>query len=242
MSRKLWFLNLILVALAVFAGAQLRTRWRAEKTREAVEIHRTVAPIPAPQYTPTPAPPPTTPVNYVAIAQKDLWDRSRNPDVPVEVIPPPPTPPKPPMPPLPVYHGSMNFGDGPMAMLSVNASSPQQATRPGEMIGLFKMIDITRQELTLEWDGELVHKSLDELSHIGGGPPVEAAAEARTEAPQAPARVEAASAKGPGADGFNGSKLCVPNDSTPYGTVQDGFRKTEIKTPFGSACLWDPAK
>src|ERR1700722_5664813 len=149
MSRKLWFLNLILLALAVFAGFQLRNRWRAEKAREAAELHHRVAAIPAPPFTPSPVLPPTTPVNYVAIAQKDLFDRSRNPDVPVEV--PPPVP-KPPMPPLPVYHGAMNFGEGPMAMLSVNSGAPQQATRPGEMIGPFKLIDITRQDLTLEWN------------------------------------------------------------------------------------------
>jgi hypothetical protein len=240
MSRKLWFLNLLLLALAVFAGLQLRARWRAEKAREKAELRRQVPTIPGPQYTPTPVPPPTTPVNYVAIAQKDLFDRSRNPDVPVEVVLPPPPPPKPPVPPLPVFHGSMNFGEGPMAMLSVTAGSPQQATRPGEMIGVFKLIDITRQDLTLEWNGELIRKSLDEITNNNAGPPAEAGSDVRTAAPQAQARVEAPTAKGPGGTGLNGSLLCQPNDSTPFGTVQDGHVKTEIKTPFGSACLWDP--
>lgn len=240
MSRKLWFLNLLLLALAVFAGLQLRTRWRAEKARERAELRRQVKPIPGPQYTPTPVPPPTTPVNYVAIAQKDLFDPSRNPDVPV-VVPPPP--PKPPMPPLPVYHGVMNIGGGPMVFLSVNSGAPQQATAPGEMIGPFKLVDVTRQDLTLEWNGEMVRKSLDELTSTTAAPPVEASS-GRTEAPtpQVQAKVEAPTAKGPGGDAFNESKLCQPNDTTPFGTVQDGLRKTEIKTPFGSTCLWDPEK
>ena len=47
-----------------------------------------------------------------------LFDRSRNSTVVVEV--PPPPPPKP-MPPLPAYHGMMNLGDGPVAVMSVNA-------------------------------------------------------------------------------------------------------------------------
>jgi hypothetical protein len=232
-------LNLLLLALAIYAGAQLRKRWRAEKAREAAQIHRPAPSIPGPQYTPTPVPPPATPVNYVTIAQKDLFDRSRNPDVPVEVPPPPP---KPPMPPLPVYHGAMNIGTGPMVFLSVSSNSPQLATSPGEMIGPFKLIDVTRQDLTLEWNGELIRKSLDELTSTSSAPPVEAGSDARTAAPtpQVQAKVEVPTAKGPGGDALGGSKLCQTNDTTPYGAVQDGFRKTEIKTPFGSACLWDP--
>jgi hypothetical protein len=238
MSRKLWFLNFLLLSLVVIASLQLRNRWRKEKAREAAEANHHVAHIPAPPFTAAPVPPATAPAGYAPIAQNDLFDRSRNPDVAVEVIPPPP---KPPMPPLPVYHGAMNFGDGPMAILSVSSGAPQQATRPGEMIGPFKLIDVTRQDLTLEWDGQVVRKSVDELTNHGAAPAAEAAAStARTEAPPVQARVEAATAKGPGGDALGGSKLCVPNDSTPYGAVQDGFRKTEITTPFGKTCLWDP--
>jgi len=112
MSRNLCFLNLLLLALAVFAGSQLRIRWRAEKAREAAEFPPTAPSIPPAAFTAVRVPPVTRPVTYVAIAQKDLFDPSRNPDLPVEIILPPP---KPPIPPLPVYHGAMNLGDGPMA-------------------------------------------------------------------------------------------------------------------------------
>jgi hypothetical protein len=236
MSRKLWLLNSILLALAVFAGFQLRARWRAEKAREAAELHQRVAPIPGPRFTPAPVPPAAAPVNFAAIAQKDLFDRSRNPDVPVD--PPPPAPPKPPMPALPVYYGEMNIGDGPTAILSVSAGAPQHSTRPGEMIGPFKLIDVTREDLTLEWEGQLVRKPVDELTNHGAAPAEEAAA-APANAPAAPPP-PAPTAKGPGGDAFNGSKLCQLSDSTPFGAVQDGFRKTEVKTPFGSSCIWDP--
>ena len=236
MNRKLWAVNLLLLVLAVCAGWQLRLRWLAEKAREAAEMHRKLTPIPAPPYTAAPVPMAAAPGNYVQIAQKDLFDRSRNPDVPVE--PPPPPPPKPPMPPLPVYHGSMDIGDGPMAILSLNANAPQEAIRPGEAIGPFKLIDITRQDITLDWNGELVRKSIDELSRTSA-----AATEtpARTAAPAA-APAAPPTPKGPGDSTAYGSKLCVPSDTTPFGTVQDGYRKTEIKTPFGNTCLWDPVK
>jgi len=238
MNRKLWLLNILLLALAVFAGWQLRNRWQANKARAAAELGVHVPPIPGPPFTAAPVPPAALPAGYVAIAQKDLFDRSRNPDVIVEK---PPAPPPVPVPPLPVYHGSMDLGDGPEAILSVNAGAPQQATRPGEMIGPFKLVDITRQDLTLEWDGQLIRKELDEITHRGGAPQ-EAGAVGRTEAP-APvvqAQTELPRAKGPGGEALNGSRICQPNDTTPFGAVQDGLRKTEIATPFGKTCLWDP--
>jgi hypothetical protein len=238
MNRKLWFLNFLLLALAVFAGWQLRNRWKADKARAAAELHRRIAPIPGPPFTAAPVPPAVLPAGYAAIAQNDLFDRSRNPDVIVEK---PPVPPPPPVPPLPVYHGSMNI-DGPMAILSVNAGAPQQATRPGEMIGPFKLIDVTRADLTLEWDGQLIRKQLDDITNHTAAPQGDAGSAGRTEAPvaAAPARVELPSAKGPGQITTFGFKTCQPNDTTPIGTVQDGFKKTEIQNPFGKACVWDP--
>ena len=47
---------------------------------------------------------------------------------------------------------------------------------------------------------------------------------------------------GPGEAIVSGSKLCQQGDTTPFGTVKDGYRKTEISLPFGKTCLWDPVK
>jgi len=240
MNRKLWLLNFLLLALVVLAGWQLRNRWRADKARAAAELHRRIAPIPGPPFTPAPPPPAVLPAGYAEIAEKDLFDRSRNPEVIVEK---PPVPPPPPVPPLPVYHGSMDIGDGPTAILSVKAGAPQEATRPGEMIGPFKLIDLTREDLTLEWNGQTIRKPLNEITNHAAAPQqAETPSTGRTEAPApaVPARVELPSAKGPGEVTQFGFKTCVPNDNTPVGTVQDGFRKKELQTPFGPACVWDP--
>jgi hypothetical protein len=40
----------------------------------------------------------------------------------------------------------------------------------------------------------------------------------------------------------NSTRACVPGDTTPPGTVQDGLRKVVSKTPFGESCRWEPAK
>ena len=239
MSRNLCFLNLLLLALAVFAGSRLRIRWRAEKAREAAEFPPTAPSIPPAAFTAVRVPPVTRPVTYVAIAQKDLFDPSRNPDLPVEIILPPP---KPPIPPLPVYHGAMNLGDGPMAILSVNSGAPQQATRPGEMIGPFKLIDVTRQDLVLEWNGEMIRASLDDHTNAVAARPLEAGSvRPDPPVPQMQAQVEVPTAIIRSGGTSAGSKNCAAGDGTPFGTAQEGFRKLEIATPFGKACFSDSA-
>ena len=156
MNRKLLILDLVLAALAIYAGFQFHSRRLASKAHEAAVLNRKPAPLPAPQFTPLATAPAVLSAGYAEIAQKLLFDRSRNSTVVVEVTPPPP--PKP-MPPLPVYHGMMNIGDGPAAILSVNATAPQMEIHPGETIGPFKLVDVTSQEIALEWDGKIIRKT-----------------------------------------------------------------------------------
>jgi hypothetical protein len=240
LNRKLWILNLALAALAVFAGLQLRSRWVADKARAAARLHKPASKIPAPPFTPNLAPPAVLPSNYLNVAQKDLFDPSRNPDVPVDPPkPPPPPPPPPPMPSLPSYHGVMNFGDGPLAIMSVTATGKHEAIKPGEMIGPFKLIDVTRDDLTLEWNGQMVRKQLWELQNRSL-PVAEAPKMERTEQPPPPKPAVREESKGPGESYNTGSRGCQPGDTDPVGTVKDGYKKVSVPTPFGPACLWDP--
>jgi hypothetical protein len=238
LKRKLLLLNLGLAALLAYAGFELRQAWLAKKAREAAELNKKVRPTPEPPYTHLTEPPPVVPASYAAIAEQTLFDRSRNPNVPVEV--PAPPPPKP-MPPLPVYHGQMNIGTGPMAILSMTANGAHQGLHTGETIGPFKLVDVNSDEITLEWEGKTIRKNVDEL--LDRSAPQQAAAPAAqpvalAPAPPPPAAVK--SAIGPGADTGAGFKRCEPNDSTPPGTVVDGYRKVVSPTPFGDACRWDP--
>jgi hypothetical protein len=237
LNRKLLILDVVLAAVAVYAGFQFRSQFRAVQAREGALTGRKPNPLPPPQFTPLSTAPPVLSAGYSEIAQKLLFDRSRNSTVVVEVAPPPP--PKP-VPPLPVYHGMMNIGDGPAAILSVNASSAQMEIHPGEMIGPFKLVDVNTQEIALEWDGKIIRKTVDEILDRTTRQVV---ADANTPAPAAPPPpvVQVVKAPlGPGEDTGRGYKVCIPNDSTPDDTVVDGFRKMSIRTPFGSACRWDP--
>jgi hypothetical protein len=142
------------------------------------------------------------------------------------------------MPAVPRFNGQMNL-DGVTAILSETPTSPQRSIKPGETIGEFKLVDVNTQEIVFEWDGHQVHRRLDEVMDHGAAA-ADAPASARTQAAPPPPPPVIKTPTGPGEATPQGFRVCNPNDSTPDGTVVDGFRKMAISTPFGSACRWDP--
>jgi hypothetical protein len=236
LNRKLLILDLVLVAALAWAGYQIRVEWLAARAREAAKLNQTLRPAPPPAFTPLPQTPAVLASGYAQIAQKMLLDRSRNPTVVIEV--PPPPPPKP-MPPLPSFHGAMNLGDGQIAVMSLGAG-PYQEVRSGGKIGDFKLVDVNTRQITLEWDGQLIRKRIDELQQRAAA---DSAPAARTAQPAAAAAAPAPAPPapmGPGFDMGRGERACAPNDTNPAGTVAEGFRKVVSKTPFGQSCRWEP--
>jgi hypothetical protein len=129
--------------------------------------------------------------------------------------------------------------DGPVALLSTGNGKPE-AIHPGEMIGPFKLLDISRTEITFQWNNQLIKKSLDEIlvKHAEAqaapnlGNPVSP--------PMAgPAQPPVQKALGPGESTQFGYKICQPGDTLPEGTVQGGYVKTLHKLPFGTSCTWE---
>ena len=241
MNRKLVLLNVVLAAVVVYGGIQLRGAYQAEKAREAALKAKRIPPLPAPAYTALANDAPVLPSGYNYVAQKNLFHPSRDPNVPVELPPPPPPPP--PMPEVPKYHGQMNLGDGPMAMLVEKPGMAEKAVKPGETIGQFKLVDVNTNEITFAWtfNGEIARRSLRELADSSqAAAPAADNRPAAAAAPPPPPPVQAA--YGPGEITGFGFKTCVPNDTTPEGTVSGGFRKTITTTPFGKSCRWDPVK
>ena len=106
-------------------------------------------------------------------------------------------------------------------------------------------MDVTTSEITFAWNynGEIARRSLRELADSSQAAEV---ADARTAGPApaaaAPPPPPVQAAYGPGELTGFGFKTCVPNDTTPEGTVSGGFRKTITTTPFGKSCRWDPVK
>lgn len=237
MNRKLLLLDVLLVAAVVYVGFQLRDEARTARAREAAKLNLQLKPPAAPQFRPLPPEPPVMPSAYLNIPDKMLWDRSRNSVVVIE--PPPPPPPPPPMPPLPVYHGMMSLGSsGTTAFFSLSADTQHQAIHIGENIGQFKLLSVSSDEIALEWNGQVVRKTVAELSGQKGAPVVQVAQE-RTEAP-APAAPPPPVKSGPGEDTAFGFKTCATNDGNAPGTVIDGYRKVMHTNPFGTNCTWEP--
>jgi hypothetical protein len=246
LNRKLLLLDVALAAGAIYGGMQLHGQWVAANAREAEARRYHMTPAPPPRVAPLPQEPAVLPSGYKDIAVKTLFDKSRNPDIPVEVPPPPPPPKEPP--PLPSFHGMMDFGDGdgPIAMMSIGGTSGQQEVHAGGMIGPFKLVSFTRREIALEWDGRIIHKRVDEAgdSDKSSAPAQAQAAPVATggvipgvAAPQAQAAAHTAPL-GPGQDLSDGSKACQSGDSNPAGTVVNGYRKDVRNGLFSQGCSW----
>jgi hypothetical protein len=237
-KRKLLLANLALLALCVTAGVHLRREWIEARTGEQAMLGKRIRPVPAPRMPPPPANEPVKAAAYNDIAQKMLFSKDRNPVVAIE---PPPAPKPVPMPALPLFHGVVDFGDGPMAIMSVGPKGPHRDYQPGDKVGDFKLVAVNNEELVLEWNGQTITKKVDEiLDRSTVAPPAPGPAAAATPAP-APVVVTKAPAA-PGGELNGGIKACQPGDTSPAGTVTDGFRKVIKATPFGARCYWESEK
>jgi hypothetical protein len=239
LRKKLLILNIVLAGVVIYGGVRFRQQWIAARARERATIDHRVPAVPPPKFTPSAIDPPVVPSGYATIANKMLFDKSRNPVV-VEVVAPPPPPP--PMPPLPAYHGMMTLGDdGPTLFFSLGAG-PHQAIHIGETIGQFKIVSVNTEEIIFEWDGKEIHKSIDELAGMAKSAIVDEPAAARP-APAASAAAPPPPVRsGPGEDTGRGFRACSMNDGVGDGAVVDGYRKVAYPTPFGQACRYEPVK
>jgi hypothetical protein len=246
LRRKLILLNLALLAAVAGLGWRLRQDWQqAEQRRLQVAAQRVqTAPVPA-----LPPAPPIAPVSapqYAEVAQKMLFARDRNPNVILDVAPPKP------MPALPLSYGFVDFGGDPTVILSETPTGTGKAFRPGDQIGEFKIVSVDRDHIVFLWDGKQVKRTLAEISARNSREALaaqqqQAAAAAPPPSPGAAPGSSAASATaiggnvepGPGKKMGEGVFFCKPGDNSPDGTIVNGYKKLDVRTPFGRSCRWD---
>lgn len=235
MKRKLILLNVALVVLAAAASWQLRARWRQGKAQERKVLQQSTKPV-------VPPPPPALEVpqaakaaGYSEVAQKTLFSRDRNPNVVVEVAPPKPVPE------FPVAYGIMNLGGGPSAILSTKSGARSQRYSPGDKVGAFTLTEVEKDAIVLEWDGRQFRKSLKELRAAAPAAPAAAAPAAAAPPPVvAPVRTATpAPDPGPGAQTSAEHRDCQGGDTSPAGTIRNGYVKVLLASPFGDLCRWD---
>lgn len=241
MRQRLWLIDLALLAGVLLAGSTLRDRWTESHSREQALLQKMVPAAAPPAIPAIPTVTPATPASYLEVAQQFVFSKDRNPTV---ILDPPPPPPAPkPMPPLPLAYGVMDLGTGPRAILAEKAGAEHKSYGPGQKIGQFTLVSVLNNELVFEWDGKQIKRKLEELLDkrpVTQNAPVETTQNAPSNQPQSSSLTPIKA--GPGVELSATSKACVPGDTTPAGTVQDGFRKVLTKTPFGESCRWEAAK
>jgi hypothetical protein len=239
LRKKLLLADLLLAALVVLAGTTVREKWREARKREQVALGQRAREVPPPPYSPSSDVPPLLAASYNDVAQQMLFSPDRNPTVIVEVAQPKE------MPALPVLSGVLNLGDGPAALLAAKAGESPREVRPGEKIGEFRLVSIGVDELVLEWDGRNLTRKFRDL--IARASAEEARAASVAPPPAAPqTQMESVVASSdlatPGRDVGGGIRACQLGDTSPNGTVRDGYRKVIVNLPMGAGCRWEPVR
>jgi len=242
LTRKLLLLNLVLLLAVGAAGWRLRQDWLAARAREQVLLHRQVTPPPPPPVIFGKPAEPVSAAAYADIAQKMLFSKDRNPTVVVEVKAAPAKP----MPPLPLLYGVMNLPDGATAVMSEKIGARHRGVRPGEKVGEFTLLAVSREDITLEWDGKPMVKKIDELLDRAGPPQAVPDGATPRDAPRAGQSSTQLSSQPPPGKPEPGQQMnermraCQAGDDSPAGTTNNGFVKKVTQTPFGNQCRWEP--
>jgi hypothetical protein len=243
-NRKLIFLNVVLLALAGWLCWTLRMKWLEAHRHEHAVI---AAAAPKKVVFPPTLSPLTKPFassEYNDVAQHELFSKDRNPNVIVDPPPPPPpTPPPPPMPELPAYYGTMALFGDPVVLLSL-PKGPQKKYHAGDKVGPFQLVSFDREKVVFDWNGKTVERRPDELKEkepsqqqqqVAEGPaervaPVKLIPDPPPDSPKISEKI--------GADNGGGIRMCVAGDTTPVGTIIDGYKKVITTNMFGQTCMW----
>jgi hypothetical protein len=243
-NRRLILLNIVLLALAGWLFWMLRVKW--------IELHRhehtvlALSPPTRPLYPPPPNPlfKAPTPAEYNDTVQQLILAKDRNPNVIVDPPPaPPPAPAPPPMPDLPAYYGTIALFGDPVILLSL-PKGPQRKYHAGDKVGPFQLVSFDREKVVFDWNGKTVERRPDELKEkeasqqqpVADAQPEKVApvkfyaAEPPPDAPKISEKI--------GADNGGGIHQCVPGDTTPVGTIVEGYKKVMTTNMLGQTCMW----
>jgi hypothetical protein len=250
LKPKLIALNILLMVALGAIVWQARSSWQQAQMKRRDNLSVKVKPLSAPPVTPVPKPDAVPATKYADVATKDLFSRDRNPTVVIE--PPKIEAPKP-MPPLPVVYGVLGLPSGVKAIMSEKSGVAGRSVHAGDTIGEFKIAALDTQNVTFDWDGKQISRKIEDLIDRSNGPGAAGAQSAAAQpatnsnpviqaAPTPPQNNGQQVAAVPGKDVGGGVHACVPGDTSPSGTVANGFRKSSVATPFGPICNWTPVQ
>jgi hypothetical protein len=243
LKPKLILLNLFLAAAVAGIAWQARVRWELAKAERQTNLGVRIVAVKTPPVVPVPKPDAPPAVKYADVAGKNLFAADRNPTV---IIDQPKVEAPKPMPPLPVVYGTMGLPSGTKAIMAQKPGEPSKAVRTGDTIGEFKILSLNPEKVTFEWNDKQIEKRIEDLIDRSNTQPVTARGPAAPPPPPVPAN----SGRGP-VDNSGGNtnpslgvtltetmRACRPGETSPAGTVVDGFKKQVTYSPFGATCRW----
>jgi len=241
MKVKLIALNAGLALSLGLIAWQARVKWDDAQAQRRASLNVPIKRVVPPPVTPVQKPPAVEAARYANVAAKNLFSKDRNPTVVVEA--PKVEAPKP-MPPLPVVYGVITLPSGTKAIMSEKSGAAGKSVKTGDSIGEFKILAMDARKVTFEWDGKTLDRNIDDLvDHSGEAAAGGGAANGPAvppPAPAVPAGPPTSAALGPDSGTAEApTKACVRGDTSPVGTVVDGYRKTGADSPFGiMGCKW----
>jgi hypothetical protein len=247
---KVVILNLALLTLSGWLFGMVRLKWIELRTHERSELY-SQRKVPQWNFTPqlNPLPKPAAASEYYEVVQRDVFAEDRTPNVVIEAKPVPPPPPSLPMPPLPVYFGTMLIGD-PVIILEFPKGT-QKNYHAADTVGAFQLVSFDRERVVFDWDGKTVERTLEELRNGTPDAPQSVAAAssaifAKTASSGLNVTVAAAEPSDNselstrlGMDTGVGIRLCLTGETSPAGTVVDGYRKRMVNGTVGPTCSWE---
>ena len=250
MRRRLLIVNIGLGLSFVLGMVELIARIQeASERRDAL-----LAPA-APRESPGfPAPEPSArlrPVDFRPIVDRFLFSPDRHPVIEVEE----PLQEEYDRPAYPLLVGVMDFGDGPIAMMSETARGTPRPVEVGGKVGEFTFLAASENRVTLEWSGRTLEVAEDELTGAENtraktrpGSRIQRSAAARRPTrtvsstnlgANKPNNVSSKYYIGPPLAGLSGRRKADPDDGVAAGTESDGWVRRVNKTPFGTQHWWE---
>ncbi len=243
MKAKLIALDLLLVLALGAIAWQGRQQLSQARLKLQEDLSAEVKPVKAPAPVPTPKPDPVQAAQYADIATRNLFSKDRNPDI---IIDPPKVEAPKPMPPLPIVTAVLGLPSGTRALMAEKKGEDSRPVKSGDTIGEFKIVSLDTQKVVFDWDGKQISKNIDDLIDRSAPPTAngQAAMPAGPAVPAAQVNRQAAAPTGPGrAQEGKADRPCVSGDTSPNGTVVDGYRLTFKDSPFGRlGCHWSPVQ
>ena len=159
MSRRLFYLNALLMLGIIGAAMELRSRWVEARNREEMMRLGKLTPLRATAKPPIPGTKSVSALEYTLVSAQMLFSRDRNPTI---IIDPAPPPPEKKWPPLPKSYGLMFLGEKPRILLGTGPGN-QKSYVAGEKIGEIEIQRFDNRTITFAWNDKTIEKRLEDI-------------------------------------------------------------------------------